>query len=153
MSVRHDWNEITFAPATLDFFSRIVRFLADAGLPTEDLNPTRMSNFEVALDQTGEIVGVAGLDVSEGNALLRSVVVAKHWRRKGLGRQLVARRETAARQAGVGTIYLLTETSDDIFRHLGYEDVPRASVPDAISSHTQFRTLCSVSAKCLAKRL
>ena len=153
MSVPCDLAGIVFVPATDKLLPGIVQFLSAAGLLTEDLSPANLFNFEVALDQAGEIAGVGGLEVADGNALLRSVAVTKEWRGKGLGRLLVARREQAAKQAAAGMIYLLTETADDFFHRLGYEDEPRTAIPAAISAHAQFRTLCPVSAKCLGKRL
>jgi amino-acid N-acetyltransferase len=150
------WSEqqgIAFAAATPEMLSDMGRFLADAGLPADDLDAANLSGFELAIDGTGRIVGVAGLVVCGTDALLRSVVVVPDLRNRGMGVGLVARREETARAAGVGTIYLLTATAADFFRRLGYADIPREAVPAAIAHHAQFRSLCPASAKCLGKRL
>ena len=127
--------------------------LKGCGLPADDLGSDSLSCFELAVDVQGRIVGGAGFDRAGSDALLRSLVVTADWRGRGLGEQLVARREAAAKVAGVGRLFLLTTSAADYFRRLGYHDVPRAEVPAAIAAHAQFRSLCPASAKCLSKCL
>jgi amino-acid N-acetyltransferase len=131
----------------------ITTLLAAAGLPADDLWPTNLGGFEVAIDDRDRIVGVAGSEVLDGSALLRSVAVAPDWRGKGVGETLVVRRESAARAAGAAAIYLLTTSAGDYFRRLGYADIARDAVPPAVATHAQFRSLCPASAVCLAKRI
>jgi amino-acid N-acetyltransferase len=153
MGARVEQQGIVFAPATAEMLPAIVRLLAEAGLPAHDLEPAILSGVELATDVEGRIVGAAGLDVFGPDALLRSVAVIPELRGRGIGADLVARREAAARVAGVGTIYLLTTTADGFFRRLGYADTPRETVPAGIAAHAQFRSLCPASARCLGKRL
>ena len=131
----------------------VIALLADCGLPVDDLSPVSLEYFELAVDTQGRIVGVAGFDRAASDALLRSLAVTADWRGRGLGEQLVARREEAAKVAGVSRFFLLTTSAADYFRRLGYHDVPRAEVPAAIAAHAQFRSLCPASAKCLSKCL
>lgn len=131
----------------------IAALLAAAGLPADDLAPTNLDRFEVAIDDQDRIVGVAGFEVLDDSALLRSVAVAPDWRGKGVGETLVARREYAAQAAGANTIYLLTTGARAFFQCLGYADVARESVPPAVAAHAQFRSLCPASANCMGKRL
>ena len=153
MSTPFERRGISFAAATPERLPDIARFLGEASLPADDLEPANLSGFELALDGGSRIVGTAGLDIHGSEALLRSVAVVADWRGQGLGADLVARRETAARGAGVDAIYLLTTTADAFFRRLGYADTPRETVPSAVAAHAQFRSLCPASAKCLGKRL
>ncbi|HEX8962707.1 MAG TPA: arsenic resistance N-acetyltransferase ArsN2 [Rhodocyclaceae bacterium] len=153
MSDAPDLDGIRFAAATPDWLPRILALLRGMHLPVDDISADAPSGFELALDRTGEVVGMAGLELAGSDALLRSVAVAPDWRGRGLGRELVARREAAAREAGVAAVYLLTTDADGYFRRLGYLDVLRDAVPAAIAAHAQFRRLCPASAKCLAKRL
>ncbi len=153
MNARPELTGVCFETATPAQLSDITRLLAEAGLPADDLTPANLSSFDLVLDCEGRVVGMAGLDVSGRDALLRSLAVAKDWRGKGLGDHLVARREAAARVAGVSTIYLLTTTAGDFFRRLGYVDTSREIVPAAVAAHAQFRSLCPASAKCMAKHL
>ncbi len=153
MKARPEFSGLRFEPATPTRLSDVVKLLVAVGLPADDLTPTQLDGFELAIDTEDRVVGVAGLEVLESGALLRSVAVAPPWRGKGLGETLVARREAAARAAGVGTIYLLTTTADAFFRRLGYLDVARDAVPAAVAGHVQFRSICPASAKCQGKRL
>ena len=127
--------------------------LKACSLPTDDLSSVSLANFEQAVDAQGRIVGLAGFDRAASDALLRSLAVAPDWRGRGIGEALVARREAAARIAGVGAFFLLTTSAAEYFRRLGYVDVPRADVPASIGAHAQFRSLCPASATCLSKRL
>ena len=131
----------------------VIALLQDCGLPGDDLGADSFAHFELAIDVQGRIVGVAGFDRAGRDALLRSLAVTPDWRGRGLGEQLVARREAAAKVAGVSRFFLLTTSAVDYFRRLGYHDVPRADVPTAISAHAQFHSLCPASAQCLSRRL
>lgn len=131
----------------------VTALLAAAGLPADDLAPTNLGRFEVAIDDQDRVVGVAGFEELDGNALLRSVAVAPDWRGQGVGETLVARREHAAQAAGAGTIYLLTTSARAFFQCLGYADIARETVPPAVAAHAQFRSLCPASANCMGKRL
>lgn len=140
-------------PAQAEDRPAVGALLESCSLPTDDLNAVDLEYFELAVDAQGLIVGVAGFDRAASVALLRSLAVAPDWRGRGLGEQLVARREAAARVAGVNRFFLLTTSAADYFRRLGYCDVPRADVPAAIAAHAQFRGLCPASASCLERRL
>ena len=144
---------VSYQPATPGRWLEVVRLLSEAGLPTDDLDPGHLAAFELAIDATGRIVGVAGMEFLGGGALLRSLAVAPDWRGRGLAAQLVARRESAAVAAGAAMIYLLTTSAGGYFRRLGYVDIARADVPPTVASHAQFRSLCPASASCLGKRL
>lgn len=131
----------------------ITALLAAAGLPADDLAPTNLDRFGVALDDQDRVVGVAGFEVLDDSALLRSVAVAPDWRGQGIGATLVARCEYAAQAAGAKTIYLLTTGARAFFQCLGYADIARETVPPAVAAHAQFRSLCPAGANCMGKRL
>jgi amino-acid N-acetyltransferase len=131
----------------------MITLLKACGLPTDDLTSGSLERFDLAFDAQGRLVGLAGVDIADGNALLRSVAVAPQWRGRKIAEDLVARREAAATAFGVSTVYLLTTTAADYFRRLGYVDLPRDGVPAAIAAHAQFRSLCPATARCLGKRL
>ena len=142
-----------FRAPRADDLPGVIALLKACGLPTDDLDAVSLEHFELAIDARSHIVGLAGFDRAGSDALLRSLAVAPDWRGRGLGEQLVARREAAARVAGVNRFFLLTTSAADYFRRLGYREVTRADVPSAIAAHAQFRSLCPASATCLAKRL
>jgi amino-acid N-acetyltransferase len=96
------------------------------------------ANFVIATDDKGTLVGVAGLEIYGQKALLRSVAVEVNSRRMGQGRALVDAVLTNAKQNGVDTIYLLTETASDYFKHLGFDFVDRKEIDEAVMASLEF---------------
>lgn len=135
-----------------DDFPAIISLLAACHLPTDDLNVAGINNFVVATSEN-TLVGVCGLEVFGIVGLPRSLAVEPEWRGRGIGERLVSENERRARDAGVGVLYLLTTTAQTYLQRLGYENVQRDTVPEAIAAHAQFRSLCPTSARCLSKRL
>jgi len=125
--------------------------LDGAGLPTAgiaELLATRADDFVVADDPGGDgsLVAVAGLEVREGTALLRSVAVRPEWRRHGLGQELVRRVVCVAESRGVRALYLLTTTAERYFPRFGFAPVERDAVPPEIAATLEFRSACPASA-------
>jgi len=73
------------------------------------------------LDDAGEVVGLAGLEVYPPSALLRSVVVDEALRGKGLGDLLTQTALSGARARGVHTVYLFTMDRAPFFARYGFE--------------------------------
>ena len=144
---------IRFIAATPESYSRLCCFLAEQELPIEDLMPESLSGFELAVDRHDRLIGMAGIEVFGDDALLRWVAVAHGWRRKGIGRCLVERREDGAREMGADTIYVLASSVTDFFGCLGYEPWARDAVPAAIAQHKQFCVFRPAAADCFQKRL
>ena len=130
----------------------IVALLAAADLCHDDLAPEHMAHF-LTIREGGELIGTVGLEVFGSDALLRSLIVASSHRGEGLGIQLVEGIEAHAHDIGVTSLYLLTTTADRFFDRHGYEQIERASVPEAIGATTEFVSFCPDSAVCMRKRL
>ena len=144
--------EIELKPAQPAQFDAIARLLRAAGLPVEDLDVAVLDAFVVATE--GEVcVGVAGLEIYESYALLRSLAVEPRHRSRGLGAQLVDTVETEAQARGVTALYLLTTTAATFFERVGYTAHDRAAVPPAIAATTEFSSLCPDTADCLWRDL
>jgi amino-acid N-acetyltransferase len=135
-----------------DDLGPVTALLSTCALPTDDLAQTCAGNFLVAA-AGNKIVGVCGIESFGTDGLLRSLAVAPDFRRQKLGERLVAACESSGREAGVEKLYLLTTTARDYLLRLGYQEVARASVPETIRAHPQFRGLCPASASCLVKNL
>ena len=136
-------------PGELD---AIVALLSASELPVEDLTASKLDAFVVATE--GEVcVGVAGLEIHEPNALLRSLAVDRRHRSRGLGARLVDAIETEARARGVTALYLLTTTATTFFERMGYTAHERATVPSSIAATTEFSSLCPDTADCLWRDL
>lgn len=131
---------------------QIIALLAACGLVTDDLSPAMLKNFLVARSG-GDICGVVGLEIRGGDALLRSLGVAKTHRTRGIGRKLVQSAERYARSRHVQTLYLLTLTAQGFFEKAGYSVIERASAPQAMQATGEFKCLCPDAAVCMRKDL
>ena len=132
-------------PAELD---AIAALLGADELPVEDLDVAILDAFVVATE--GEVcIAVAGLEIHESDALLRSLAVARRHRSRGLGARLVRAIETEARARGVTALYLLTTTATTFFERMGYTAHERAAVPPSIAATSEFSSLCPDTADCL----
>lgn len=139
-------------PADPGDHDAVLALLREAALPTEDLDDQAAVRFWVAEDD-GAIIGAVGLETFGEVALLRSLVVARSARNRGIGRELVATLEDEAGRTGIRELLLLTQTAQPFFEHLGYSVTARDRVPDVVKSSTEFRSLCPASAVCMRKSL
>jgi len=139
-------------PARRSELDAIVGLLRATELPVEDLNVSMLDAFVVATDGA-DCVGVAGLEICESTALLRSLAVEPRHRRRGLGARLIDAVEAEARARGVTALYLLTTTATMFFERMGYTAHARAAVPPAIAATTEFSSLCPDTADCLWRDL
>lgn len=134
-------------------WAAVVDLLQQARLPTDDLAHGPQLAFWV-LEIEQQLAGAVALEGSErAGRLLRSLVVAPAYQRRGLGQALVARVEHEACGQGIEQLVLLTETAQQFFQRLGYRIVERETVPEALRQSAEFRSLCPASAVCMAKGL
>jgi amino-acid N-acetyltransferase len=136
--------------STAEDLPAIRSLLTEAGLPTTDVNSSPGLRLWVAEDGSA-LVGVIGLEQYLSAGLLRSLVVSPHHRKRGLARRLVDTVEGHAKAADLKQLALLTETADRFFEALGYRLIDRQSVPEDVRQSAEFRTLCPLSARCMAK--
>jgi amino-acid N-acetyltransferase len=127
----------------------VERLLEASHLPLDGVREV-FPTFVVA-ESDGHVVGVAGLEVCEGDALLRSVAVADEWRSRGLGRALVARVISDAEARGVHALYLLTTTADRYFPSFGFRRIAREEVPVPIRATKEFQEACPESATVMCR--
>jgi len=129
----------------------LTEFLENNSLPTVGLRDC-LENFLIATDEVDSWVGVAGYELYGKSALLRSVAVDPGARNLGHGHVLVDRVLARAKERGVRTVYLLTETAEAYFRQLGFEAIDRTQVDDAVKKSQEFRGCC-ISAQAMRKNL
>lgn len=130
----------------------VLAILNGAGLPTADLTSAKALCFWV-LEAEESPIGVVGMEPFGASALLRSLVIAADFRRRGMGQQLVARLERQAQADGIEQLVLLTETAERFFRALGYQVIDRRHVPKEMKQSAEFRSLCPASAVCMSKMI
>jgi len=138
--------------AAADDLPSIMALLSASGLPTADIDAAMLPDFIIAID-TGDVVGVVGLQRFGAEALLRSLAVAPHWRGRGLGGALVDAVEARAQALGIRSLTLLTQTAAPFFAARGYEAGARAQAPAAVRASAEFTALCPASSACMVKRL
>ncbi len=132
-------------PAESRDLTGVEQLLSASSLPLAGVREA-LPSFVVAEDAAGTIVGVAGLEVHEEHALLRSVAVAPTWRSHGVGRNLVARIIAEANARGLQSIHLLTTTADRYFPSFGFETITRDEVPACLRVAEEFASACPASA-------
>jgi amino-acid N-acetyltransferase len=127
----------------------VERLLEASHLPLDGVRDA-LATFVVA-ESGADVVGVAGLEVCGGDALLRSVAVADEWRSRGLGRALVARVISDAEARGLHALYLLTTTAERYFPSFGFHRIERDLVPAPIRATREFQECCPASATVMCR--
>lgn len=138
-------------PAAATDLPAVERLLVESALPLDGVREA-LPDFVVA-EAEGDLVGVAGLEVRQEDALLRSVAVRPEWRSRGVGRQLVTRAIANAESRGLRALYLLTTTAERYFPSFGFETIARDEVPQPIRETREFTDACPASATVMCCRL
>ncbi len=126
--------------------------LAAADLPIDDLREPGRDFFAFRND-TGTVVGYAGIEVYGTDALLRSVVTLPDARHRGYGLAIGERMAAIAKRRGVRALYALTTTAAPFFERLGFRTVEKTEAPPAIAGTTEFRALCPSTAVFLRREI
>lgn len=117
-------------------FTAMCTALEAAQLPTADLFDGPARYFALGTE------GYGGLVLLGKTGLLRSIVVAKEQRGKGVGAAILNGLLAQARELGLEYVWLLTTTADEFFSKRGFTRVSRRNAPDAIAGTAQFKQLC-----------
>ena len=143
-------TDIDIRPAQASDLAVAKAWLSVEGLPIDDLTVDHMDAFIVAT-QTGESVGMIGLEKFGNVGLLRSLVVDEADRGAGLGARLVAELELRACSEHIDELWLLTIDADPFFARHGYVVADRDDAPNAIRSTAEFSDLCPGDAVLMCK--
>jgi len=130
---------------------KIQKLLKDAGLPFDDIL-MHLPDF-LCFMEDHEIIAVAGLEINNEIALLRSLAVAENKRNKGLGQMIYSALIEHAKSKKIKTIYLLTETAEKFFLKNGFNKIDRNVIPDSIKNTREYKVLCPNSAAVLMKNI
>ncbi|MGF1522831.1 MAG: arsenic resistance N-acetyltransferase ArsN2 [Leptolyngbyaceae cyanobacterium] len=125
----------------------IQQWLGESNLPTEDISQI-LGCLYLGMDHE-TVVGIGGIERHRDDGLLRSLVVAVPFRQRGYGLLLCRLLIDQARTDGMQALYLLTNTADQFFTKLGFEQIARQAAPTTMQSTTQFSSLCPDSAICM----
>lgn len=124
--------------------SWILSLLNDVDLPGDGVK-NHISNFlTLKGDDDPDVApwGCAGLEIYGDSALLRSMAIAPEFQGKGLGTVLTEAIIDDAREKGINTLFLLTDTAEDFFRRFGFRIVERELVPEDVRTSIEFTKLC-----------
>lgn len=139
--------DIILKPLTSAHYPAVEALLLAEKLPVEGV-VEHLENF-IGLFGEEKLIGVVGLEIYGTAALLRSLAVTASEQGKGYGKQLYRTIIDKAREAGVGEIYLLTETAEGFFAARGFRKIPRAQADPAVQQSVEFRSACPASAVCM----
>jgi amino-acid N-acetyltransferase len=137
-------------PGTAADLPAVLSLLQRNALPTEGVTADALPTFVVA-EEKRRLVGVAGLEVYQESALLRSAAVEESWRGSGVGRALIDRTLDLARERGIHDVFLLTTTAEHYFPKFGFACVSRESIPAAVQVSAEFQGACPDSAVAMRK--
>ena len=130
----------------------VKRLLNESQLISSDLTPEHLRYF-FGLGTKEEPEGVVGLELFGTVGLLRSLAVVSSRRRTGLGSKPVAHVEDYARNKGIKSLYLLTNTAEAFFKHRDYKRTGRDDAPLAIRETKEFSEISPVSSAFMVKHL
>jgi N-acetylglutamate synthase-like GNAT family acetyltransferase/SAM-dependent methyltransferase len=131
--------------------AQVQALLSVAQLPLAGVAEHIADSFIVAQTATGEIIGLAGLEIYPPYALLRSVAVAPAWRGRGIAAQLVEDRMAECARRGLTGPYLLTTSAVEYFARQGFIVASRDSVPAEIKGSAEFATVCPSTATVMVR--
>jgi len=147
----HMRNQIDITPFNLKYREALISLLQSEGLPVDDL-PQDLPNFFMVTDNSF-IVGAIGLEIYDRSGLLRSLVVKPEYRKMKIAKSLVGELERQARNEGLTSIYLLTETARDYFSKIGFEETNRDEAPASLKQSTEFSHVCPSTAIFMKKKV
>jgi amino-acid N-acetyltransferase len=130
----------------------VIQLLSAANLPTKDITEPLLRNFWVYVAQD-KMIGVVGLELLDGVALLRSLAVDSAHRNRGMGTELARYAEQMAAEQNVRELYLLTNSAQEFFESRGYKRISRQSAPPEVRGTREFSELCPASSLLMKKSL
>lgn len=125
-------------------FEAFRSLLKASNLPADDLNFNK--DLLVGYFEGNVLVGTGGLEVYGEFGLLRSLSVKLGIRGKSVGTHITEYLIDEAKRKKLKAIYLLTETARGFFLRLGFNDVPRDSVPEPLKASSEFSQVCPTTA-------
>ena len=131
-------DNFTIEQAQFSDQAAILSLLTLVNLPPDGVSEY-LGGFLVARDESGNIVGCAGLELHGTTGLLRSVAVAPELQKSGLGSRLVAAVISEARSCKLHEIILLTTTARNFFaRQFQFAETARESYDETLKDSPEW---------------
>ena len=96
--------------------------------------------------RNSDLIGSAALETYGPVGLLRSVAVTEAQRGSSVGSQLVHAIISRAKNTGLESVVLLTETAHAYFPRFGFQEIDRSAIPEPVTMSIEFQSACPVSA-------
>lgn len=139
-------------PATEADLGAIETLLAVCELPVVRIAP-HIKSFWVAETNDKTLIGVLGMLADGDKALLRSFAVAASQRKRGIGLALVRQALVQLREQSCTEAYLLTQTAEAYFAHLGFTVIERTAMPQTLLVESGLDQACPCSSVCMKYEL
>ena len=138
-------------PATASDYPQVCDLLQSESLPTIDL-PNGLPHFFVKTERN-VIVGAIGLELYEGAALLRSMIVLPSYRKMGVASELIEALTIDAKKERVQYLFLITNTAEAFFTRKGFHRVEKKDVQEGVLQSQEFNGLCPASSAIMMKEI
>lgn len=142
---------MVFRQAVSKDWGAVRELLGSCSLPIEGAQQ-HFADFLLVFDD-GTLAACGGLECYGDAALLRSVAVAPPHRGRGLGRAVCGRLMASAKERNIRTLVLLTESAQDFFAQMGFEVVPRTTLPEQVNVSEELRGACPGTAIAMLRSL
>jgi amino-acid N-acetyltransferase len=129
----------------------IFELVREGALPVDGIRD-HIRNFFLVREE-GTLIGVIGLEIYGEDGLLRSLVVRKQHRARGIGNALYRHLLAEARQLGVKRLILLTTTAEAYFKRRGFKNIDRTSIAGPLTRSAEFNGACPSTAACMERSL
>ena len=151
LSMRTDMDsEVTISRAQPADLSQVLALLTSVDLPHEGVSD-HLHNFFVAKNQTGHLLGCAGLERHGRLGLLRSVAVSPEEQHTGLGSKITAALLDYAVVNGIAQVVLLTTTARDFFASkFGFRETCREDFNEQLAESPEWKLPRCASAVCMS---
>jgi N-acetylglutamate synthase-like GNAT family acetyltransferase len=132
-------SQVTISRADSSALEEILSLLNTVDLPPDGV-AEHLGGFLVARNETGRLVGCAGMERHGELGLLRSVAVTLELQRSGLGSRLVEAILQDASRQGISEALLLTTTARDFFKKkFGFVVADREDYEDRLAQSVEWR--------------
>ncbi|MCG3217004.1 MAG: GNAT family N-acetyltransferase [Candidatus Heimdallarchaeota archaeon] len=119
----------------------IRNLLTETDLVVEDIDEY-IGNFLVIKDEEDNILACAGFEKYDDIGLLRSVAVSPELQGKGVGTLLTKSSIKHAKENGIRSLYLLTETAEKFFSKFSFKVLERDEAHPSIKNTYEFQYAC-----------
>ena len=143
-------GEVVIRQAEAGKLQEVKSLLQEASLPTAGLDDVEHL---FVLESDGYVLGAMGFEAYPPYALLRSLVVANQVQGQGHGRRLLKFILNEVKTQGFIETYALTTTIPNWLSRLGFEEISRPDLPEALQASEQLLGACPASALVFRLRL